>query len=205
MWGNRPPAAVPITETASKGLHLYFSQGGGEPFTNSKGDLPLGVDVRGVGGWVVAPGAVILGGKWVGMSGRPGLGAAYRAQKIPPVPDWLQQIIRPPKPAFETPRTYTRAGSSREAAYAARVMELQEEAVANAAPGLRNHTLNAASYRLGRMAGRGWIGLIEITERLSRAACASGLPLPEIRKTLASGLKAGLDKPLPDLLNRDRT
>jgi len=46
------------TKTANGGAYLFFKQPKGEPLGNGRGQLPDGIDVRGVGGFVIAPGAV---------------------------------------------------------------------------------------------------------------------------------------------------
>ena len=47
-------SAVPITHTPNNGFHFYFRQPD-EPLTNREGDLPEGVNVRGSGGFAIAP------------------------------------------------------------------------------------------------------------------------------------------------------
>ena len=50
--------------------------------------------MRGKGGWAVAPGSLRPDGKrW----GRTNLATAYRNKTIPVLPDWLANIIRPPR------------------------------------------------------------------------------------------------------------
>src|SRR5262249_30207657 len=97
MRGDRFLPPHPITRTASNGFHLYFSQPRGEPLGNSRGNLRKGIDVRGAGGWVVAPGAFHGRGSWRGLAGRPPLDLAYRAGAIPVLPAWLLEVIRPPR------------------------------------------------------------------------------------------------------------
>ena len=64
-------ADVPMTRTARGGAHLFFKQPKGEPFGNGRGQLSDGIDVRGVGGFVIAPGAVLPDGKaWQAIGGR---------------------------------------------------------------------------------------------------------------------------------------
>jgi Bifunctional DNA primase/polymerase, N-terminal len=61
-------------KTASGGYHLYFRQPDGDPLGNRTGILPPGIDIRGDGGWTVAPGAVFEGWHWgntVDLSGTP--------------------------------------------------------------------------------------------------------------------------------------
>jgi hypothetical protein len=87
---------VPMTKTARGGAHLFFKQPKGEPLGNRRGELPDGVDVRGVGGFVIAPGAVLADGKrWQSVNGRPSLAQAFKAGTIPELPLWL---AHPPKP-----------------------------------------------------------------------------------------------------------
>jgi Bifunctional DNA primase/polymerase, N-terminal len=87
---------VPMTKTARDGAHLFFKQPKGEALGNGRGDLPDGIDVRGVGGFVIAPGAVLSDGKrWQPVNGRPLLATAFKAGTIPELPQWLADIIRP--------------------------------------------------------------------------------------------------------------
>ena len=64
-------ADVPMTKTARGGAHLFFRQPPGEPLGNGRGELPDGIDVRGVGGFVIAPGAESDGKRWQSANGRP--------------------------------------------------------------------------------------------------------------------------------------
>jgi Virulence-associated protein E/Bifunctional DNA primase/polymerase, N-terminal/Primase C terminal 2 (PriCT-2) len=83
----------PVCETAGNGEHHYFKQMPGIKLGNSPGDLPPGIDVRGVGGFAVAPGSVRPDGKrW----SPAGLAEAYKSGNIPIIPDWLALIIKPP-------------------------------------------------------------------------------------------------------------
>src|SRR5262249_31195533 len=52
-------ADVPMTRTSRGGAHLFFKQPKGKPLGNGRGELPDGIDVRGMGGFVIAPGAVL--------------------------------------------------------------------------------------------------------------------------------------------------
>ena len=90
-----PLANHPVAETAGGGEHHYFRQWRGEAFGNSEGTLRgKGIDVRGKGGWVVAPGSVRPDGKrWQ----RAGLAAALNNGGIPLLPDWIAAMIRPPR------------------------------------------------------------------------------------------------------------
>ena len=87
--------AGPVTETPTGGRHYIYRQPIGQPLGNRRGALPLGIDVRGAGGWIVAPGSVRPDGqRWAAMPGTPPLAEAYASAAIPAMPDWLVAIIR---------------------------------------------------------------------------------------------------------------
>ena len=151
-------ADVPMTKTARGGAHLFFKQPKGEALGNGRGELPDGIDVRGVGGFVIAPGAVLPDGKrWQSVNGRPSLAAAFKAGTIPELPQWLADIIRP-KSAAERRwdrRVCTRLcrmpganSSSRGQAYAAAALDGAVAELSAAPTGKRNETLNAVAFRL---------------------------------------------------------
>ena len=94
----------PTTNTP-QGHHHIFRQNGGEPIGNSTGSLPPGIDVRGTGGWIVAPGSVRLDGvRYTPREGTPPLTDAYRAGTIPPLPGKIDALIREPSHRPHGPR-----------------------------------------------------------------------------------------------------
>ena len=92
----------PITKTAGDGEHHFFRQWNGEKFGNSEGALRgKDINVRGAGGFAIAPGARRPDGKrWAPA----GLTAAYHENKIPLLPDWLAAMIRPPREPEASPK-----------------------------------------------------------------------------------------------------
>lgn len=60
--GHDPDAAGLVVETTTGGRHLYFHDSTGVAPTNA-GDIAPGVDSRGAGGFVIAPGAVLPDGR----------------------------------------------------------------------------------------------------------------------------------------------
>ncbi|WP_172330399.1 bifunctional DNA primase/polymerase [Mangrovicoccus sp. HB161399] len=62
-----PPDGAVVVETPSTGRHLIFAHANG--VTNSAMHLPEGCDIRGEGGWIVAPGAMDARGKYKVLSG----------------------------------------------------------------------------------------------------------------------------------------
>jgi hypothetical protein len=125
--------------TPSGGAHLYFRwdetvlrQKG---VHNSSGLLGPGIDVRGIGGLVKAPGC---GGYQIVPRG------GVRNTVITPAPDWLVKLTRKP-PAEREGQAYE-PGSPRAQRESERVLEY----LGNAAPGTRNDALNATAHVLGK-------------------------------------------------------
>ena len=124
---------MPMTKTARGGAHLFFKQPKGKALGNGRGELPDGIDVRGVGGFVIAPGAVLPDGKqWQSVNGRPLLAEAFKGGTIPELPQWLADIIRPNRNRTEmgpTIRAQLCQRGERTAARAAKLMRQQRSTV----------------------------------------------------------------------------
>jgi putative DNA primase/helicase len=80
-------------------------------------------------------------------------------------------------------------------AYAQAALRDEERNVFTAANGSRNHTLNIAAYKLGRLVGGGELSRGEVENVLGAAAERAGLSASEIDKTLRSGIDAGMREP----------
>ena len=84
----------PTTTTPTGGNHHFFALPDGAEIGTARGDLPSGIDVRGAGGWVVAPGSIRPdGAAYVPTSGTPDLAEAYRSKAIPNLPDFFARLI----------------------------------------------------------------------------------------------------------------
>lgn len=92
------PDSAPLVATPNQGNHHFFRQPAGKNMSNARGALPDGVDVRGSGGYVVAPGTVMADGRTYELFGD--LAAA------PELPAWLAAIIEAPRssPSTTLPR-----------------------------------------------------------------------------------------------------
>jgi hypothetical protein len=185
-----------IVETPGGGLHLYWRQRTGEPVANSQGKIARGVDVRGRGGHVFAPGTYVVGAP----------DEPWRALgKLPDVAD-LPVL---PKEVFEAIPTDARKVRRNEGGYAhgatherwwiERTMRAQLALVAEHLPepgtGFRA-VLRGASI----VHGRGVVaGLIERdgAERELRAACEAcwGFVDDEDQKWIETGLDDGETDP----------
>jgi Bifunctional DNA primase/polymerase, N-terminal len=179
LRGNNPIPVVPVTITATGGRHLFFRNT--ERLPNARGNLPAGIDVRGVGGFVVAPGSTWLSPDgstytWRPHPEHPRLVAMY--PDVPPLPDWLLHVVRPPvqtnhKPIFSSVRN----GGLR--ALCVRVLNSRE--------GERNNVLFWASCRARDEGGSDFA-----QSMLLEAARRAGLPELEARRTINSAFARGL-------------
>lgn len=190
------PNGVPIVATPNSGTHWYFRQPEGEALGNGRGALPAGIDVRGAGGFVLAPGTVLADGRQY-----EGFGSIAEA---PVLPDWLVGLIRTPKPerpSLPSPPmpvpTIARPSDDRIAAYVDAALKSELEAVQSAPRGQRNEQLNRSAFALGQMVGAGWIGEGEVTTMLASAASALAKDdgPASVAKTIRSGLKSGRAQP----------
>jgi Bifunctional DNA primase/polymerase, N-terminal len=200
----------PVTITAGRGLHYLFRQPEGERFRNRRGRLPQGIDVRGAGGWVVAPGSVRPDGAvWQSATDTPPLRDAF-PDRVPRVPDWIANLIQ----GWPTHNNslHSRepaaipASSSRHAAYAKAALARNASDLAAAQTGGRNNLANAIAFRMGRMVARGWIDETKVVDALWQACQTNGLAkedgIQAVRSTIERGLAAGKSNPLGDLSDR---
>jgi Bifunctional DNA primase/polymerase, N-terminal len=87
---------VPIVRTWRGGYHLYYRQPmGRDPLGNREGMLTgCGINVRGAGGYVIAPGSVMATGEYYdGVPEYPDLCETFVAGTIPEIPGWLVELI----------------------------------------------------------------------------------------------------------------
>ncbi|MFG1340386.1 bifunctional DNA primase/polymerase [Xanthobacter autotrophicus] len=184
--------ACPVVVTPSGGRHLYFAFDHEQPATTSRGRLPVGVDVRGYGGYVIAP------------PSRRGDGEAYRWEvpddgvDYPDAPAWLMDLIVPKFEALPRgPVTYERDPGSDQ--YAEAALEGEYARVASSPRGARNTDLNRAAFSLGQFVAGGALPESRVRETLYRAAEVSGLVqddgAKQVHKTITSGLRGGANHP----------
>src|SRR5581483_928401 len=126
--------------TGSGGVHLWLRVPTGVDVRNSAGRLGLGVDVRGDGGYVIAPPSRHPNCRCYTWDG---------PQPVAPIPAWLLELVRRPSVAPASPREPRRlragAGGTR---YGLAALGDESERVRCAAEGTRKHTLNAAAFSL---------------------------------------------------------
>ena len=97
--------------------------------------------------------------------------------------------------------------SARERAYAQAALDGCAEELADTAAGDRNNILYKKSFRCGTMVGAGWIARTEVEAALFDAAASCKLTDDDgerqVRRTIQSGLDAGIKQPHPDLPDQD--
>lgn len=175
-----PPC--PTAKTGNNGRHMYFRLPAG--LKSSKDRLGPGIDVKSTGGYVVAAPS------WIAPTDA-GRGGSYQwlvspeTTPIPPLSLWTVEKLMPkPKalPRFEPMQTS-------EMAY--RSLEGMARRLASAGAGQRNNLLNWCAFKIGTLVREGKVSSALADQRLTQAALAAGLTLPEIKATIASGFKAG--------------
>src|SRR5262245_59440915 len=117
-WHQAPTALTP-----GDGVHCYFSQNGHE-LGNARGGLPPGVDVRGYGGYVIAPYAVLPDGRcYRAAPGAIDLIKAFKDGSIPHVPPAIVALIEARKRESRQQPPNSGAAGVREQAYAQAAVE----------------------------------------------------------------------------------
>jgi hypothetical protein len=172
-----------IVRTAS-GRHFYFHQPEGQRIRNTAGKLAEGIDTRGDGGYVVAPPSIHPSGatySWESAQDEAVTLPAWVADRL--VRQQPERKPMPDIPIFST------------TPYGKAALEQEIDAVATAAEGTRNHTLNTAAFALGQLVAGGEVEQMDAYSALEAAADASGLPATEASKTIRSGFQAGLTDP----------
>lgn len=197
--------ATATAKTAGGGEHRYFRY---VPGVRNRGKLGRGLDVRGSGGYVIAPGSVTAEGKeyvWLD----------YDGEGIPPLadaPDWLLELVLPPKPAATSSTAYTYQSGEHDA-YVERAVQAELEDLASTPTGERGKAVNKSAFSLGTLVGAGVLSRSEAEAGLYDAAFANGVVAKdgerEIRSKIRRGLDAGMKQPRqlpePSVFEQDNT
>ncbi|NEW77584.1 bifunctional DNA primase/polymerase [Streptomyces rhizosphaericus] len=169
--------AIPRTVTVltpSGGRHLWLCGPPGLAVPNSAGRLAPGIDIRGLGGYLVGPGSYASHGSYRLAPGSPAWAPA-------PVPSALLRLLTPPRPA--PPRSYRPGPPFADPHPAA--LEGLVRFVRASREGQRNDRLFWAACRAYE-AGAG----PELAPALIEAALDTGLPPREARATVASAARS---------------
>jgi hypothetical protein len=188
---NLPATLISIT---SSGPHFWYRPTG--EIQSSAGRVGEGLDVRGDGGYVVAPPSVHPDGP------------IYRWGNDLPIaiaPDWLVALTRKRSTISERAIATMRAAlphcAAQPGAYGRAALEYEITALAGTPNGQRNHALNRAAFSLFQLVAGGELNEAEVLNRLIEASFSNGLMSDpndgpaSVRRTIASGRRAGLLHP----------
>ncbi len=141
-----------VVQTGSGGRHYYWTMPDFD-FTISRGRLPVGLDVRGNSGQVVAPPSYTLKGEY----------RILHPGQVVAAPGWLLSMIKPPErpePGFEAPVPWSEGElTGRGSGYAQSAVSRLLAELAEAQPGTRNETAYRVGRRLAELVNSPWCGL----------------------------------------------
>jgi putative DNA primase/helicase len=195
--------------TPSDGVHVYYRQPAGEPIRN-RGNLPEHVDVRGAGGYVIAPPSVMADGRryrWL---------RGNWNSEIAEAPEALVALLRdkgkkgsmgnPMDPGRSAERRRSRAPAADDqvdeavrkyalAALDAECQELRRTPEGGGPNKGRNGQLNVCALKIASLVAAGALDEAIARPSIEAAARAVGLEEREIQATLDSGWSAGMNNP----------
>jgi hypothetical protein len=179
-----------LAVATGRGWHLYFAASG----LASRAGVISGVDVRGSGGYVVAPpSAHPSGSRYRFVHLESGAALEQLPAALAAVPRSFVDLARPERsqPPSREPRSL-RVGID---AYARRALDDECTQVAATEEGRRNERLNRAAFAMGTLVGAEALDARTAAARLLEAAGRAGLAEREAMRTISSGLKAGSAQP----------
>ena len=199
IHGPLPDTAA--SDTPRGGMHFFFRWDGAN-IRNSIGKLGPGVDVRGVGGYVVLPPSVRSDGKaycWNTSNIKAAEAPSWLVEEILKVQSRDEpRLTTPIITANGTPRINA-SGSLRDRIWARAALEEECALVVAALAGTRNDTLNRAAFNLFQIVAGGYLDEQEVCNRLFNAADACGLVAddgtPQVVGTIKSAAFAGVKHP----------
>lgn len=173
--------------TGTGGMHCYFAHpGSGTRIANRASSvLGQGIDIRGDGGYVIAPPSLHASGRSYG----------WTAQgDPPPMPTWLVEVLTT-EHRHESVNLREIRRDRGVSAWASTALAGEIERVQTATKGTRNQTLNRSAFVLGQIVGGGHLDHDDVADLLGQAALAAGLGDREVGMTIASGLRSGARHP----------
>lgn len=188
---------TPVVDTPSGGRHHFYKNPFKPMHGNNRGQLPpkreADIDVRGAGGFVVAPDAVFPDG-----SGRYVSHGSIFDAKEPP--KWLCDLLKPaaPKPIAITIKSEP-VSDHRLASYGEAALDELVNELASKQPGERNEEANLIAFRAGQLVGGGCLTFGSALQALEQAALSWGISPKDKalgpKGTIARALKAGEGSP----------
>lgn len=174
--GELPPTMT--ARTGSGGRHLIFEHPG-RPVANRAGVVP-GIDVRGDGGYIVAPPSVHPNGtlyEWLDN------------RNPAPLPSHLLELIVKKPPVLSAPPADF-LGQGLGTKWGEKILDEELPRLMASVPGERNHTLNDVAFRLFSIVKGGQLAEGSTRDAIQNAALAVGLEPNEVAKTMDSAWTA---------------
>jgi hypothetical protein len=193
-------------KTANGGLHFYFNYVDGiRNGAGKESGLGDGVDVRGEGGYVVAPGSILADGRFYEWS-------CDDDTPIADAPQWLLDIVV----KKHEPREYERrvsspspSGQTKNQRYANAVLDDEIRNLESMGAGGRGFALNQSAFKLGSMVTAGELSQAQVEDALFNAAVSNGLVATDGERQcwdkIRRGMNAGGRNPraVPDSMHND--
>ena len=180
-----------VTAKTGKGRHVYFRHPGGT--IKNRAGIFSGADIRGDGGYVIAPGSEHPSGARYEWIDSPDVTA------LAPMPDWLLTHLTSPGPATpdmaqptEPARLLADRGPD---AHWQRSIDAELYTLRWARQGERNDQLNKSAFLLAQLSAGHGFDWLPAEARLREAAFQIGLETREIEATIRSAREKGFLQP----------
>ncbi|WP_327118860.1 bifunctional DNA primase/polymerase [Nocardia sp. NBC_01730] len=183
------PAPPTLTIATPSGWHLYYRAPNEPPLRCTVARIGDGIDSRGHGGYIVAPGSRTPRGGYTVAENRP----------VADLPAMLIQRIIPP-PLAPAPRGgWTSSVAVAPDSYLAAILAGEAERVARARVHLRNHTLFRSALVLGRLVAADEVSEHDARTVLTAAAAAhigvEDFTAEEAHRTVSNGFRYSRARP----------
>ena len=176
--------ALPETrmqQTGGGGVQYFFGWNG-TVIKNTAKQIGPGIDTRGLGGYIILPPSPHPSGNFYQWT--------KRMVKLPHAPAWLSNMAAKKETSPVYPSINQGPSQYGQKALAGEIIKLS-----GASPGNRNNQLNESAFCLGQLIAGGELEHGTVFNALFGLAMSLGLTEAEARKTIESGIKAGMQEP----------
>lgn len=179
---------TPIANTGGGGLHLVFRAPISIKVSNSSRRLPPGIDVKAKGYIVVPPSLHVSGKQYEWQPGK----APWEIKPLPLTADLMTMLVKRGE-TVTTQSPISPMQPDTDTSYSTEaIIERELNLLAQTSEGGRNNALNRAAFLLGIEVAKGNLSSPEVEQMLTHTALSIGLGEAETRRTIRSGLTAGL-------------
>lgn len=175
------------------GAHLFYRLEDSDHFGNSNKNLPTGIDIRGHGGYAIVAPSFHESTNYYQWENDYSPWDKTLATIPPKLRKILEETVNRERPVVNF--DVTKKFDHRATAYGLAAINNQCKAVTTAANGTRNNTLNTAAFALGRLVAGGEVDFDYAYDNLLSAALSIDLTDEEAKRTIDSGINAGLLEP----------